>query len=198
MKPYCSIDIETTGLDRDNHMILEIGAVLDDWVSSVETLPKFRCYVDNGPLIQGSPYALSMHPKIFRYIATNGKEREPDQEGIAIIKVKHVAQEFLTWLQRWNMKPCTRHLTAAGKNFAGFDQQFLRRLPRWEEFIPTQHRVIDPGNLYWDPRIDGNGLPNLKTCMERAGIPGTVAHTALEDAIVVVKLIRIWFKRRGG
>jgi len=78
------------------------------------------------------------------------------------------------------------------------DNQFLRRLPKWEKFIPTQHRVIDPGNLYFDPRLDGGELPSTATCMKRAGIPGGVAHTALEDAIVAVELIRTWFGRRGG
>lgn len=197
MKPYISIDIETTGLDPNNHMVLSIGAVIDDWVSSIDSLPTFHCYIDNGPLIQGSAYALSMHSKILRYIATGGKERVPEQEGIKIAEVDQVSGFFLKWLQTNDIMPVKRHITAAGKNFAGFDQQFLRRLPTWERFIPTQHRVIDPGNLYFDPRID-DGLPDMQTCMERAGIPGTVSHTALEDAMTVVKLIQIWFKRRGG
>ena len=196
MKSYVSIDIETTGLDPEKHQILEIGAVIDDWVSSVESLPTFRCYVDNGSLIQGHPYALSMHPKILRYIATNGKSREPDQERVVIVEQEHVAEYFLKWLQGWGIMPTKRHITAAGKNFSGLDYQFLRRLPKWEKFIPTQHRVIDPGNLYFDPRIDNGELPSMQTCMTRAGIPGTVAHTAVEDAIVVVKLIRTWFRRQ--
>ena len=44
--------------------------------------------------------------------------------------------------------------------------------------------------LYWQPEIDGAQLPDTKTCMERAGINGEVAHTAVEDAQVVVRLIR--------
>ena len=196
MKSYISIDIETTGLDRDNHMVLEIGAVIDDWMSSIDSLPKFRCYVDNGPLIQGSPYALSMHPKILRYIATNGREREPDQEGIVIVEQEHVAEYFLKWLQKWGIMPVKRHITAAGKNFASFDRQFLKQLPDWEDFVKTQHRCIDPGNLYWDPTIDGQGLPSMKTCKERAGIPGEVAHTAVKDALDVVRLVRAWFDCR--
>ena len=196
MKPYCSIDIETTGLDPDNHQILEIGAVIDDWISPIESLPTFRCYIDNGALIQGSPYALSMHPKILRYIATNGESREPDQEGIRIVHFESVAEYFLEWLQKYGIFPFKRHITAAGKNFSGMDQQFLKRLHLWEKFIPTQHRVIDPGNLYFDPRLDNGELPSTATCMARAGIPGRVAHTALEDALTVVQLVRIWYGRQ--
>lgn len=192
MKPYVSIDIETTGLDSNNHMILSIGAVIDDWVSPVDSLPKFHCYIDSGTLLQGSAYALSMHPKILRFIATGGKEREPDQEGIKIIPSDDVSSYFLRWLQEWGIKPVDQHITAAGKNFAGFDQQFLKRLPLWERYIRTQRRVIDPGNLYFDPRQDKGELPNMQTCMIRAGLPGTVKHTALEDAMTVVKLIRHW------
>jgi hypothetical protein len=55
------------------------------------------------------------------------------------------------------------------------------------------HRTIDPANLFWDPLID-RGLPNTKTCMERAGLDGEVAHTAVEDARVVCKLIRRAFR----
>jgi len=139
-----------------------------------------------------------MHPKILRYIATNGKSRESDQERVVIVEQAEVAEYFLQWLHRYNIMPVKRHITAAGKNFAAMDYQFLKRLPKWEKFIPTQHRVIDPGNLYWDPRIDNGELPSMQTCMKRAGIPGTVAHTAVEDAIIVVKLICTWFRRQRG
>ena len=44
--------------------------------------------------------------------------------------------------------------------------------------------------MYWRPETDGVELPNTKTCMERAGISGEVAHTAIEDARVVALLIR--------
>ena len=45
----------------------------------------------------------------------------------------------------------------------------------------------------WLPTDDK--LPNSKTCYERAGIGGKVAHTALEDALAVVQLIRAGVKR---
>jgi DNA polymerase III alpha subunit (gram-positive type) len=193
MKPYVSIDIETTGLDEDLCMVLEVGAVIDDWTSPVEDLPTFRCYVDNGDQIQGSPYALSMHPKILRYIATDGTSGEEGEEPIDILEPDCIAGLFRVWLESNGIHPDKRHITPAGKNFSSFDRQFLKKLPNWIEHVKMQHRAIDPGNLFWNPIVDTHGLPDTKTCMERAGIPGEVAHTAVEDAIVVVRLVRNWF-----
>ncbi len=189
MKKYISIDIETTGLDPATCQILEVGAVIDDWKTPVKELPTFHCYVDNGDLLHGSPYALSMHPKILRRIATK-------EEGYNYLEPNSVAGWFLDWLMAHDINPDKHHITAAGKNFASFDRQFLKRLPDWEEFVRTQHRSIDPGNLYWDPAVDERGLPSMKTCKERAGIPGEIAHTAVEDALDVVKLVR-WWHRTG-
>jgi DNA polymerase III alpha subunit (gram-positive type) len=189
MKSYVSIDTETTGLDRDNHMLLEVGAVIDDWVTPIDELPTFHCYVDHAEDLVGSPYALSMHPTILRRIATH-------EEGWDYLEPDCVAGLFDEWLMENGIDSDQHHITAAGKNFDSFDRQFLRRLPYWQANVKTQHRSIDPGNLYWDPRIDLQGLPDLKTCMERAGIQGEVAHNAVDDAIVVVKLVRHWFENR--
>lgn len=83
----------------------------------------------------------------------------------------------------------------AGKNFASFDDKFLRMLPHFDEHIKYVHRVIDPAMLYWNPMVDQRP-PDTKTCMERAGLKGEVTHTALGDALVVAKLIRIAVGRR--
>jgi len=182
---YISIDIETTGLDPETCQILSIGAVIEDWETPVDKLPSFECYVDNGK-ITGSAYALSMHSKILRAIATKDTDVE-------ILKPNCIAEEFEEWLSQHDLESCEKRLTVAGKNFGSFDRQFLERLPYWQDLIHIEHRCIDPGSLYYRPDID-DGLPDTKTCMERAGIAGEVAHTALEDALVVVKLIRKWWE----
>ena len=38
-------------------------------------------------------------------------------------------------------------------------------------------------------------LPDSKTCYERAGLDDKVAHTAVEDALAVVRLVRMGIKR---
>lgn len=180
-EPYISIDIETTGLDPSYCQILEIGAVIDDWEQSIEYLPRFHCYVVNEHII-GEPYALGMHPVILRRIAT-------EKKGFDYLLPEDITFEFSYWLNRHDIFPDENHITPAGKNYASFDKQFLDKLPGWKDNIKTRHRTIDPGNLFWYPETD-RGLPNLKTCMQRAGIEGAVAHTAVEDALIVVKLIR--------
>jgi len=178
MESYVSIDIETTGLNPETCQIIEIGAVIDTGVP-VEDCPTFHCYVDNG-LIQGQPYALSIHPVILRRIAT----RESGYIYLTPSKVVLKLKEFL------RENGVEMPFTAAGKNFAGFDAQFLKKLMHWNKHIYMRLRVLDPATLYWQPEVDGVKLPNTETCMVRAGISGEVAHTAVEDARVVVKLIR--------
>src|SRR5690606_33591633 len=86
------------------------------------------------------------------------------------------------------------HPTAAGKNFASFDRQFLMRLPGMPDKV-FKHRTIDPAVLYWHPDED-HELPNTATCMFRAGLDPIVKHRALADARSVVDLVRRGVGRR--
>jgi hypothetical protein len=99
--------------------------------------------------------------------------------------------QFAQWLRENGMDP--KKFNAAGKNFASFDDRFLKLLPNFSEQINYRHRVIDPAQLYVLPEDDK--LPDTKTCLKRAGLPDTVAHTAVEDAISVVWLQRIGLRR---
>lgn len=191
---YLSIDLETTGLNPDRCDIIEIGAVLDDLsvLKPIDQLPTFHCYVLPYPILtsslhplkngtyKGEPYALSMHPKIFRRIATQ-------EEGFTYLEPSQVAGFFAEWLRKEHGEVT---VNAAGKNFAMFDDRFLKNLPAWEEEIKIRHRVIDPGNFWFNP-LEDDQMPNTATCLERAGIEPTDSHTALGDAIDVVKLVRV-------
>ena len=184
---YVSIDLETTGLDPNNCQILEFGAVIDDCCSPLDKLPTFHCYI-KADEYQGEPYALSMHAKIFRRIAEN-------ESGFRYLNIGTLAYKFYYFLHDNGLDD---HITVAGKNFASFDWRFLHRAPGWDHLIKIRSRVIDPGCLYWDPILDGERLPNLKTCFERASFTKSVAHTALEDAGDVVLLIRSYLKRKNN
>jgi hypothetical protein len=96
------------------------------------------------------------------------------------------------WLGRcgWDVSMA---VTPAGKNFASFDRQFLKRLPDFENKVRLHHRTLDPATLFW-LRVDEQ-LPDSKTCYQRAGMDPKVAHTALEDALAVVQLVRTGVKR---
>ena len=92
--------------------------------------------------------------------------------------------------RKGRLDPEDEKIVVAGKNYASFDASFLRKLTNWGKHVNVHHRILDPAAMYWQPEIDGVQLPDTKTCMERAGIVGDVAHTAVEDAQVVVRLIR--------
>lgn len=137
-----------------------------------------------------------MHPIIFRRIAT-------EEKGYRYLYPKYVGPAFRTWVEL-NHACLYRdpevdlsydRFNVAGKNFASFDDRFLRKLPEFGKFFRYRHRVIDPTILFWDPLMDDK-LPDTKLCMERAGLAGEVAHNALDDAKIVVKLIHIGVGRR--
>jgi len=179
---YVSIDIETTGLNPENCQVLEIGAVVDEGTVPIEDCPTFHCYVDHG-LFLGEPFALSMHTTILRRIATH-------EGGYTYLQPWEVATRFHDFLKKHGLDPENEKIVVAGKNYASFDARFLRKLTNWDKHVRVHHRILDPAALYWQPEIDGVELPDTKTCMQRAGIGGEVAHTAVEDARTVALLIR--------
>lgn len=181
VRPYVSIDIETTGLDWTVCQTIEIGAVIDDWVSPVDELPTFNCYIHH-KIFRGQPHALSMHAGIFRAIATGDTD-------VPIFKPDKVADEFCWWLGSNDLYPETENLVVAGKNFAAFDRNFLDLLPHWANNVRMKHRFIDPGSLYYRPGID-DVPPDTEECLRRAGLTPHVSHKALVDAFDIVHLIR--------
>jgi oligoribonuclease len=176
---FLSVDIETTGLDPDTCQILEIGAVLVDTVASPESWPTFRRLIRHD-LYKGESYALSMHSKLFQELSKG--------RGVAV-------WEALLDLKQW-LVDCgvTTKITIAGKNFAAFDKNFLEKHEQWR-VIPKHHRYLDVGNLYFDPMFDEE-IPNTEKCMFFAGLQNEVAHTALEDALVVAKLINLHIQQK--
>lgn len=197
---YVSIDIETTGLDPNKDDIVEFGAVIDDLKNPkpYDKLPRFHGYVlpwrvdeqyknltlqekSKHTRYHGDAYALSMHPTIFRRIAT----REKGYEYYSPSNLIHYFKEFL------RTNELTEKVVFAGKNFASFDLQFLNRIDTWY-LLENSYRVIDPTALFIDINKD-EIPPSTKQCLARAGYDSSVAHTAIEDAIGVVKLMRYGF-----
>jgi oligoribonuclease (3'-5' exoribonuclease) len=180
---YASIDIETLGLDPDYCDVIEFGCVLEDTteLKTLDKLPSFHCYLTKPrDRYQGEVYAMWMHSKsgIFERIAKR-------TEGYSYIPHDLLDEVFAEWLQDQGVED---KLVVAGKNFQAFDMRFLRRLGFG---VKTQihHRVLDPGSMYFDPRKD-DVPPGLEECLKRAGIEKTVDHTAVEDAVDVVRCIR--------
>jgi DNA polymerase III epsilon subunit-like protein len=193
---FASIDIETTGLSPENSDILQFAVVLDDLKNPrpLEELPRFQAIFMQDSY-NGNPFALSMHSEIFKKIDMAKKknlEYCPDQD-IHFMPIDHLpialTAFFLKNDYHRNDKNGNIYINPAGKNLSSFDIPFLKsKIKDWGS-IYFLNRSIDPAILYFDLEND-NSLPDMKKCMERAGILGEVTHNALEDAFVVVKLLR--------
>ena len=184
---YISIDIETTGLEKRNAQIIEVGAVFDDLANQqpLDKLPTFHAYLlPYNNQMYGEPYALSMHPKIIRRIAIQ-------EEGFTYIEEDELPEKFAGWVEGLVEDGFlhTTKFTAAGKNFAAFDRQWLEDIEGWTDHVKCHHRSLDVGNMFVDLANDDT-MPSLDECLKRAGIEKEVAHTAVEDALDVVRLLR--------
>lgn len=176
---YVSIDTETTGLNPQWCQVLEFGAVLEDWRSPVDQLPFFHRYLEYEE-VTGNPYALALNAEILRKIAAADPATPMCAPG-------ELGDQFANWLVDYKLDP--KKVTAAGKNFASFDLQFLYQIPQFKERVRFRHRAIDPAALYWRPDVD-EALPGTAECLKRAELDDHVAHTAIADARAVIQLIR--------
>jgi DNA polymerase III epsilon subunit-like protein len=182
---YVSIDLETTGLDWETCQVLEFGAVIDDEVTPIDQLPTFQRIIRRDEVI-GSPYAMWLNAELLMKIANADKlptERFCTEHDLG--------PQFADWLGKNGIDP--DHVVAAGKNFASFDANFLRRVSSFERCVHFKYRVLDPAQLFVLPT--DTELPSTAECLRRAGLPDDVAHTAVEDALAVVKLLRIGWER---
>ncbi len=177
-----STDLETTGLDEECCQIIEIGAVIEDTDNPqpLANLKRFHCYVLHD-IYQGEPYALGMHPIIFNRIA---KREKPYQ----YLKPYEVAVEFPKFLKLY--LPGQDKYTMMGKNFASFDLKFFRANPYLKPITKLfHHRCLDLGSIWVDWSKDVV-LPSTEECLKRAGLPCTVSHTAIDDALQIISLLR--------
>lgn len=202
---YISIDIETTGLDPETCQILSFGAIIEDTSKPLtfEEVPKFYKQIKYDTIV-GEPFALNMNKELIKDISENKHglilEEELSSEfwsflwdnGLIPLSMKEFS--FPTDGGR-TAKPILFHrapiinIRAAGKNFNSFDKLFIERLTYWKKLFKIHQRVLDPAALYVDFYKD-EWLPNLDTCLERAGVDRKVSHNALEDAWDTILALR--------
>jgi len=196
---FLSLDIETTGLDRDLDQVIEFGAIIEDTNNqlSFEEIPKFHAIIKH-KRYSGSAFAINMNQRIFKILADRvliRNEEEKNQYDLKhnICSVHELARDFYNWVYH-ELKTGVGYnesivATVAGKNYNGFDGQFLSRIPEWNDLFRFKHRVLDPATLYWNPALDTE-LPSLDECLKRAGIDEFVSHNAVEDAWQVIRVLR--------
>lgn len=181
---YVSLDLETTGLDPKTASILEFGAVIDDTEKPFHERRTMQTLVMPDPdafgcQIAGDLVALIMNAELLRELQ-DAKKR---QTGYC--KVDELVRQFKSFLAENGL--ADSRITFAGKNFAGFDLQFLKRLPNWRD-IKHLLRYLDPGSMYATSRDDSP--PDTAECLRRAGLEPSVKHRALNDAEDICRLIR--------
>lgn len=209
---YAAIDIETTGLDRDQDQILQVAIVVEDTervgsdgIPDILALPTFEGVIRH-ERISGHPFALAMNADLIEVIAKapRGPNAEVELRGRTVRifdnsdELASGAIDFLdATIDTLNGPPYRRDYVAAGKNAAGFDLPFLPGKLR----VCFHHRVIDVGSValgveassWREDRIPG--LSELLSVISNR----EATHDALEDARDVVRLLR-WLtgNYRGG
>jgi hypothetical protein len=167
MYKVASVDIETLGLNSDNCSIIEFGCVLDDYVTPLADLPRYRRLLfPEDWIFKGEPYAMAMNHKILKAIDDWKSGNNVDDQNQTIPETQ-LDESFSYFLKR----NAAEDITIVGKNFANFD------------------RILDVGSLFYDPRIDKH-VPGLDECLKRSKIEKQVEHTSIEDALDVLKCVR--------
>ena len=201
IRPYVSVDIETTSLDLERSDILELGFVYDDGVSPIEKLIK-RNFILKLPSISFATFsALNLNIRLIKTIheGTHADLVTIEQAFDSFIDVLiQASTDARDYDKKRDMKPSSR-VSLAGKNVSAFDIPIIKSflLRQGLEHLWTsiealkQHRTIDPGSMYFH---DYGYVPSLGEIMLRINPESTgISHVAMEDSLDVVKAIR--FKR---
>lgn len=212
-----SIDTETTGLDPATSELLELGIVVFDskYLFEPKASNSLRI-VFCKEQIQGNVFAIDMNKELIAEIKEYNNKFKNIEDGLLIsvtptlttiyVNVTPVtdSDNFFSFTTRAALKKLADEVTKflvdadayengklniAGKNFVGFDKAFISKFDDLKEVIinKARHRVLDVGSMYVDPQVD-DCLPNLATCLKRAGFENTVPHNAVDDAILVIKV----------
>ncbi len=178
MRPYISLDIETSGLDLQKSHMLQFGLTYDDGKSDIKNLPTLNLFVDYKYITYGEPYALKMNSWIFEKIVKGGENVVPLDKAI---------DQMITFIEQHKGR---YRMQIAGKNVGSFDIPILRnhmnetQLNRFNNLV--QHRTIDVGSIYFS-HFGYN--PTLDAINKLIGY-NAVTHDALDDALNVVYAIR--------
>lgn len=210
---YTVIDIETSGLSIDECVVFQVSAVTDDLNKQLplEDLQTFNVYIDNGVGFYCEPSAIKINEKIFDIISkikingnyanyNNSDDVYMIRGNEKLIKPYQFMNFFKDYLFHAYLITDQNEFKKTwfnfgGKNISMFDLPICERVfPEFKSLLNISHRIIDPSILFLDYKKDKK-LPNLQTCLDRAGIEKTVTHNALDDCFDVIKLIRHHFNK---
>jgi oligoribonuclease (3'-5' exoribonuclease) len=170
--PYLSLDIETTGLDRQRSLVLQLAAIYDNG-KPLEDLPTFDVVIRWPVITYGEEYAMHLN----RHLLEQAFRKE-DVLGLGEARLA-----FLVFLK--GVQPRGR-ITATGKNLAGFDVPILTNPSNDFDLSMINRRILDPGSMFTE---EFDHIPSLDELNQFLGRK-EVAHDALSDCWDVVHAIR--------
>ena len=103
---YISIDLETTGLEKDRYEILSFGAIIEDTENKLPLteIPKFHAAILHSELT-GSPFAFNMNKKIIEAIVQYQTAKDQDEKndlvqmtGMHFYHEDEIVEGFYRWL----------------------------------------------------------------------------------------------------
>jgi len=183
---YFSIDIETTGLNPEKDQILQVGIAFED-TENIVPIIEIPCdeWVIRYNRIEGDPFAIQMNADIIKHSIENPL---PDD----VIDRCNIIPCLLSFIRKCDPSIPSNHIptiNVAGKNFNGFDRLFLEKIEGFSNHIRIRHRVLDPAMLCVD--WTEHRLPDLQDCLDKSNLLSMVKHTAMQDAIDVINIIRV-------
>jgi oligoribonuclease (3'-5' exoribonuclease) len=183
VKPYISLDIETTGLDRISN-ILQIAMVYDDLETPVKDLPKFNVKIFHNSFRYSEPFALAMNAKLIKEMSVGY-----DKLGEGWVHNQFAGESILRFMQQFTQDN-TEKIVFAGKNVASFDIPMVRGMLDQKDLTIfnkiCHYKTIDVGSLYFDVFKENVSLSKINELTGRK----EVSHDALDDALDVVYAIR--------
>lgn len=191
MRPYISIDIETTGID-DRSEILQISGVIDNGTEFQE----FDFPIKHESIDYSEPYALGMNAELLKKMMNKDfKTFTPNDACYELVDIMRTTSSKYR-----DEKGKPSKILFAGKNVASFDIPKLRKFiakhaPHTgllKEFDTLCHyKTLDVGSLYFDVFGDNVSLTKINELTGRK----EVSHNALDDAFDVVYAVR--YKLKG-
>ena len=185
MRPYVSIDIETTGIADASH-ILQISAVFDDLKTPISELKRIDIPIMWDKITYSEPYALGMNADLFKNMMNKDfKSYSPKMAKYELLDFLRAVQEEIGV----DDKGRVHKIIVAGKNVASFDIPKLTKFMGYDSdtFSNLIHyKTLDVGSLFYDTFGDNVSLSKINSLTNRP----PVSHNALEDALDVVYAVR--------
>jgi len=203
---YISIDLETTGIDPEQNQIIEFGAIIEDSKNplSYEESKKYRRVIlARDRVYNFSSYAARLNANLIALISDieNGRADVKFTNNSNLTETAFYVDELISDFKIWLLangfienSQGTVQIVAAGKNFSGFDKQFINKLEPLTYGLNIKYKAIDPAPYFidWDNDLEP---PSSDECLKRAGVDAKTNHEALADAWNVIQLLRTQYGR---